>query len=723
MKALKGFWPMCMIIGCFAGGHAVMAQGQLSDFIRVDQFGYRPDARKVAVVADPQTGFDASQHFSPGTEPGDYQLRNAADHEPVFSGAVTPWKNGMTDPSSGDKAWWFDFSAFNTPGQYYVYDKKNNARSFSFTIADDVYADVLRVALRMFYYNRCNHIKQARYVGEQWEDEASFVGAGQDRAVRSVTDRGNAATEKNLEGGWWDAGDYNKYVTFSRSAMHFLLDAYTQHPSIWGDNFLTEDSGNGIPDILDEIKWETDWLLRMQLDDGGVLLKMGTLTGSDGQASLPPSKDKRPRYYYPGGCSSATITFASVMAHAAYVFEQHDATAAYASVLKDKAVLAFQHYVANGKSDNCDDGTIQAGDADRSLAEQEQIKVQAAVYLYAITGAAEYREMVQQEFGSIKMMVDSWWGPYEADLGDALMFFTALPDVDPVVVADIRDRRKSYSQDTDLYTFTDKDPYRAHLKDYVWGSNMVRASIANINYDYVHYQLAPDPEPYRVRAEEILHYFHGVNPFNTVYLTNMQAYGAERSLTEIYHSWFKDGSMWDSSVTSAGGGPAPGYVPGGPNATYRDGNNGCTLTPPCHQPVQKSYRDWNGIWPDASWSVTEPAIYYQAAYIKALAHVAAPASWDLSLPPVAPVTGMADDQPELIYAYPNPSQGIAVLTGSGVELVDVLSATGSSVKYKVVSFREADQLVLDFSRLENGVYFIHTQQKNAAAVAKVCLIR
>jgi endoglucanase len=592
-------------------------QYTVSPNIHIDQFGYRPNSSKVAVISNPQTGFDVSQTFTPSNQ---YELRKLSDGSSVMSGAPTAWQGGATDNSSGDKAWWFDFSNITQPGEYYVFDVGRNVGSYSFSINQNAYNNVLRAAMRMFYYNRCNTPKLAQHAGTNWADGASFIGAGQDTECRSVTDRTNAATAKDLSGGWWDAGDYNKYVTFANQPMHQLLDAYEQNKTIWTDNFNIPESGNGIPDIVDEIKWETDWLRKMQLPNGSVLLKMGHVNNS-GQETLPPSTDIRPRYYYPGGCSSSTIAFAGILAHAAVVFKEFPALTTYADDLKTKAINAWLHYHANPKQADCDNGTIQAGDADWSMNEQSLNAVQAAVYLYALTNETKYRDSVDATYTRLTAIANYWWGPYEI-AADALLYYTKLPNATASVVSIINSRKLTSASNNDFYKWrnAEKDPYRSYtqLSTYHWGSFNTRANVGSINYDIVHYNLdAANAADYRMRAEEMLHYYHGVNPLNIVYLSNMSSYGAKNSLTEIYHSWFKDGSAWDN-VTSAKGGPAPGYVPGGPNKDYSDGNGACLLSPPCGQPAQKAYKNWNGIWPDASWKVTEPGIYYQSSYIKLL---------------------------------------------------------------------------------------------------------
>jgi hypothetical protein len=121
----------------------------------------------------------------------------------------------------------------------------------------------------------------------------------------------------------------------------------------------------------------------------------------------------------------------------------------------------------------------------------------------------------------------------------------------------------------------------------------------------------------KARALGILNYLHGVNPFGKVYLSNMAALGATVSVDQIWHSWYAAGTKWADARTSSCG-PAPGYLPGGPNANAARDGAPATFVPPVGQPRQKSWRDTNAPWPESSWIITEPAIYYQAAYVKLL---------------------------------------------------------------------------------------------------------
>jgi hypothetical protein len=108
----------------------------------------------------------------------------------------------------------------------------------------------------------------------------------------------------------------------------------------------------------------------------------------------------------------------------------------------------------------------------------------------------------------------------------------------------------------------------------------------------------------------------------------MYEHGAANCANEFYHSWFGDGTIYDDALTSPNG-PAPGYVPGGANPSFVQDSayTGPRLAPPLDQPIQKSYKDWNTGWPEDSWQITEPGIYYQAAYLYLLSRFVQPLTY------------------------------------------------------------------------------------------------
>ena len=383
-------------------------------------------------------------------------------------------------------------------------------------------------------------------------------------------------------------------------------------------NHNIPESGNGIPDVLDEVKWELDWLIKMQEDDGGVLLKVGfPREGRIGEFSERPSEITMVRYYLPKA-SSSTIVTALNFAHAAIVFDQFPSMRAYAAELRQRAIMAWDWYHSNPMTESADNYELEAGDADMPIAGQAQVAAVASAYLYALTGDETYHDYFKSNYRITQPMIDGYWGLSYGEQHDGVMFYTTLPNADPAVKAHILERRNV--QDFEHGFEPNRDLYRSSLPDwsYHWGSLQVRARLGSSAYDFVQYDINPAKrEEYDLRARNILHYFHGVNPFSRVYLTNMGEYGAENSITQIFHSWFFDGTPWDIAP--------PGFLPGGPSEQYSG-----TEAPPRGQPRQKMYLDWNGVrWGqdghyDNSWEITENAIYYQGGYVKLVAKYAAP---------------------------------------------------------------------------------------------------
>ena len=584
--------------------------------IKIDQFGYTPDAKKIAIIANPQTGYNSNLPFTPGNN---YQIRRLSDNVSVFNGTITSWNAGATHSQSGDKVWWFDFSSLCTVGEYYVYDVSNNVRSYTFEIRGDIYRNTLKQATRTFYYQRCGCVKTTPFAQSPWTDGICHTGVQQDNDCRLVSNT-NISTSKNLSGGWHDAGDYNKYVPFVYSTLVNMCLAYEENPSVWTDDFNLPESNNGIPDLLDEIKYETDWLLKMQQPDGSVLHKISV---TDYSASSPPSADIGARRY--GTASTlSSITASAVLALAAIQFKQIGQTT-YANTLQMAAINAWNWSVANPSVafNNAGFLNVAAESSDPTQATYDRLarKVAAAAFLYALTGNATYKTFFEANYTSIHLMAWSYAYPFESTYQDALLYYTKLVGVTSSVKTNILNTFSNSMQtgnnDNLPNYLNNSDAYRAYLanNNYTWGSNQTKADQANMLMSMnVYNQNAANATNYRDAGFGFIHYFHGVNPTSYCYLSNMGAFGAEYSVPEIYHGWFNDGTIFDTN-------PAPGFVVGGANPTYApDGSCNCNaaVTPPLGQPIQKSYKSWNTGFPQNSWEFNEPAIYQQAAYLRIL---------------------------------------------------------------------------------------------------------
>ena len=588
--------------------------GIATDRIAIDQFGYMPTMKKVAVISDPQVGFNENESYTPGDR---LEVRRWGDNKVVFTASPTSWNNGSTHDQSGDKVWWFDFSSVACEGDYYIYDPANDRRSYVFRIAQDVYKDALKVATRVFFYQRCAQDKFPPYTDLKWSDAASHL---QDRQSRLISAQNDASTARDLSGGWYDAGDFNKYVTFTTSVIQDLLFAYERNPGLWGDDFQIPESGDGVPDILNEIKWELDWMLKMQNDNGSVLSKVAV---TQFQAASPPSRDFAPRYY--GAAStSATLSAAISFAHAAIVFKS--ALPDYATTLQDAAARAWNWAESNPSVIFTNAGFASANpevdDYTRGV-----YRLAAAIYLYALTGESKYRDYVEGNFNSAHALQWNYWYAFEPMIQDALLYYTKLPGARESTINAINTSKQNSMNGGEFLQAVNNstDAYRAYLKtgDYTWGSNRNKSHVGLIFVNHAVYGIdAANAETYRTTAADYLHYIHGVNPNSMTFLTNMYGYGAENCANEMYHGWFGDRTEWDNAKTSSKG-PPPGYLTGGPNPTFRPDNayTGPPITPPQGQPAQKAYKDWNTSYPENSWQITEPAIYYQAAYVNLLATV------------------------------------------------------------------------------------------------------
>jgi hypothetical protein len=604
--------------------------------IVVDQFGYRTSATKVAIIRDPQTGYDNGVSFTPGSQ---YTVVDKASGKTVKQGAPTAWNGGATDTTSGDKVWWFDFSDVTTPGTYTVNDVDKKVRSVEFDIDDNVYRSVLKHAVRMYYYQRAGFAKSAATAGADWADGASNMGSGQDSQAHAWTAKTDESLVKDLHGGWYDAGDLNKYTAWAAGTVIALLMAYDENPTAFGDDYGIAESGNGIPDLLDEVKWALDWIVRMQNTDGSLLCVMGLASAS------PPSSATGPSYYGPA-TTNASLMAAAVFAYASKIYGARPEASmkTFAADLRSRAVKAWTWadanpsvlYYNNDESKQTGSSGLASGDQETDDAGRLSSKFQASIFLYEMSGDATYKSFAESNWNKVL----SSGGPTEWDMesANAVMYLSRLSGVTASVASAIVSQVTTNVGNQLSSVTGSKDPYRAYLKDYTWGSNQIKMAQARLYQLLAKYGSGTTANAAPAAAEDYVHYLHGVNPMGLVYLTNMQRAGAENSATTIFHTWFADKSKWDE-VSSTTPGPAPGFVPGGPNSGFSL-DSCCTApsgdsayhcygaseyslcsqnwNPPLGQPVQKAYLQFNSGWPAGSWPLTEPSTGYQAKYVLVL---------------------------------------------------------------------------------------------------------
>lgn len=553
---------------------------------------------------------------------------NADSGAVVHSAAAQSWNSGATAPIAGDRVWWFDFSSVTTPGRYLVLDPTNNLRSPAFSIGNEVYKPVLYHAFRTFFYQRAGFAKQLPYAQSGWTDGASHLGPNQDPGARLYNATGDAGTARDLRGGWYDAGDFNKYTNWHADYLIVMLHAYLENPAAWGDDFDIPESGNGRSDLIDEIIWGMDWLVRMQEPNGSVLSIMGLAHAS------PPSAATAASTYGPAS-TSATLTSAAAFAFGAKVLASLDDESLddYIADLRARAESAWTWANANPNVTFNNSGRVGAGEQETDNEGRANKKLAAAIYLFAETGGEAYKTFVDNNVPAI-----DWVSPWNEPLLSHLLYYASLPEATTSVATSLRTGYANAMNSNENWQPARNagDPYRAFIGqgNFTWGSNRTMARKGTTFYNLLAYNFAgTNSQEVRNTALGYLNYLHGTNPLGMVYLSNMYSLGVHSSVNEFYHSWFADGSaQWDRVGTSTYG-PAPGFLVGGPNPGYNwdnccpgscgssQNNNICTsinLVPPKEQPAMKSYLDFNTSWPLNSWAVTENHNDYQLAYLRLL---------------------------------------------------------------------------------------------------------
>jgi endoglucanase len=622
------FWILIILCTTLTGTAQL---GTYQPLIAVNQYGYLPDAQKIAVIAHPQIGYNSEVSYDP---PASFQVRESGTNDLLLEVEATPWNGGTVHAQSGDQIWWVDFSSISTPGSYYLYDADNGYRSAVFEIDPCVYGEVLRHGIRAFYYQRCGTPKAMSFAATPWTDASCHLHPSQDSDCR-LYNNNDPSTSRELSGGWHDAGDYNKYVNFTFEPLLDLCDAYSFY-GLWDDDLQLPESGNGVPDVLDEVNYELMWLSKMQNSDGSVHCMVGAQTYD---SNSPPSTDLTTRVYGPT-TTAATYSTAAVFARASLVMPEF-----LVAEYLPRAIDAWNWANAHPDITFYNSGIIVSGEQEPSAYETWSRRLTAAIYLFAATGDVTYRTVIENEYLQAHLMQWSFVYPFESALQNALLYYAHNVDpIDPVaeeIKSTYLQSVTTWNEDLMPAVVNQTDAYRAYLSDqnYTWGSNTTKARLSHIYQNMRHYGMDPDNDwLYTQASQGVIDYFSGVNPNQVCFQTNMSASGAEQSCNSIYHGWFHDGSnQWDEVGVSTYG-PAPGFVPGGVNPTYSldacclsdCGSAGANalcdatqVTPPLNQPVQKSWRDWNTSWPQNSWTVTEIGIYTQAAFIKMLASLTA----------------------------------------------------------------------------------------------------
>jgi endoglucanase len=495
---------------------------------------------------------------------------NAADGSQVASGSTKPFG---TDPSSKKNVQTFDFSQLATVGKGYTVTIDGKT-SEPFAVGDDVYSQLRKDSLSFFYQQRSGIAIDGNLVGAKYARPAGHIGVAPNQGDTSVpcVSTSPCAQPMNLVGGWYDAGDQGKYVVNGGIAVSQLMSSWERtltEGDAPGNGFRdgqlqVPEKGNGVPDVLDEARWELEWMLKMQVPGGEPLAGMVHHKMNDDQwTGLPmrPEQDPRPRLVY-APSTAATLNFAAAAAQGARLFKPYDP--AFADELLSAATTAWTAAQAHpAMYFNTDNGGGGGGYGDNNVTDEFYW---AGAELFITTGQDTYRQAVLTSplYGDTNAVFPRGgmsWGD-TAGLGEI-----ALATVPNTLTADqLAAVRSTVTHAADGYAADAKAtayglPFQGK---YVWGSNsqiLNNGVVLGTAYD-----LTGDTA-YRNAALSAMDYVLGRNAMNQSYVTG---YGTRYSKNEHHRFWAHE---LDDSLPN----PPAGSIAGGPNEDETTGEDlgGC----------------------------------------------------------------------------------------------------------------------------------------------------
>ncbi len=574
---------------CLAITLALLFAGCAPSFpaVHLNQVGYVPGARKVAVVT------------TESSAPVPFLVTDAVGRS-VLTGETTPRGE---DPTSGERLHWADLSALAHHGNGYRLQVGEEV-SFPFDVGPAIYRKLKYDALRYFYYNRSGipiilpfavDFKWTRPPGHLSDAKVACIGK-------------SCGYRLDVSGGWYDAGDHGKYVVNGGLSVWTLLNLYerTLHLGSSIDDFgdgklVIPESGNGTSDLLDEARWEIEFILRMQVPEGHEKSGMAHHKVHDTYwttlGTTPPTETASRFLHTPS--TAATLNLVAVGAQCARIFERIDPAFAERCLLAAKRGWnAAERFPTLFASPLDREG---GGPYDDKEVSDEFYWAAAELYatlrlpaLLEYLRASEHFLRVAPEVGHERdREFTAWTWQSTASLGTVSL--AIVPGV--LSEADGAAARRAIVDAADVYAAeVENQGYRVPFRPstegkFPWGSNSFianNAMVLGLAHDFTN-------EPrYLQGIVEALDYLLGKNPNGISYVTGYGEYAFENP---HHRHW---AHMRSPRIPR----PPPGALAGGPNSSLQD-------------PLAKRRR--SGCAPMAcyvdhvdAWSVNEVAINWNA---------------------------------------------------------------------------------------------------------------
>lgn len=502
----------------------ISGTGSLPDTLHrilLNQVGYLPGSVKIALLRVRAEKFN---------------VIDASNGEVVFTGIPGPFRYWTL---SGDSVCTADFSVLTAPGKYQISINNSSICSFIFEIGEQVYSDIAKASLKAFYLNR-SAIEITGEFGGKWARPAGHPDT-------AVFVHSSAASENRPEGfkisssgGWYDAGDYNKYIVNSSISTYTLLLFCQMYPE-YIRNFRSNipESSNNLPDVVDELLFNLRWMLTMQDPlDGGVYHKLTNKSFCD---FVMPDKANDTRYVV-SKSTAASLDFAATMAMASRVFAKMATPelATLGDICIEASKKAFFWAQAHPAVFYKNPSDISTGAYDDSIVEDEFFWASTELALAENNMAL----IATRQFDVLKLNVQSW------DLVEMLGLISLSQADNPrTQELAIKTQKTILEYADNLVEKSEKAPYKVSLDFFKWGSNSDVANQAIIKL--VAYKISNDKK-YLTSIQGDVDYLLGRNATGYCFVTGF----GSKQVMNIHHR----PSGADNILQ-----PCPGFLAGGPN--------------------------------------------------------------------------------------------------------------------------------------------------------------
>lgn len=511
----------------------------VNDRIKINQLGFYPRAPKIAIV----TGNTASTVF---------YVTSTNLRDTIFKGSLS---SEMQSKNSSTKTKVADFSALSVKGNYVVL-VPGIGHSYVFEISNKVNREAGISSLKGYYYQRASMPLDRQFAGK-WHRGAGHPDTAVLIHPSAASDKRPANTVISSAGGWYDAGDYNKYIVNSGISMGTLLSAYEDF-STYFQSLKTNipESGDGVPDVLNEIIYNLRWMLSMQDTDGGVYNKC---TNASFDPMVMPGVTTAPRYVVQKG-TAATLDLAAVTAQASRILTPFaKALPGLADSCLKASLAAWQWAIKNPAMEydqeqinkNFEPKVTTGAYGDKNFSDEW---AWAAAELFVTTGKKPYFDKYKSEIKD-QVSLPTWSNVEMLGHYTLLRFKSKLPAYTSNDLNSLQTRFLSFAnslntQNSNAFqTIMGSSP-----REFNWGSN---SNAANQGIVLINAYLLTMQKKYVDQALSNVDYMLGRNATGYSFLSGV----GSKSIMHPHHR---------TSVADGVTDPVPGLLSGGPNPGKQD---------------------------------------------------------------------------------------------------------------------------------------------------------